>query len=135
MPDKVPRPGEQHPDRWRDDLNPDRMAGANVGAAGPHAELGARTAYDVKSLHRRLRDLPDDLLAQIPVLPEGSRLEQGATYIDLAQDRPREFTATGDMEAGRGACYALKSAVDYTVWNRLIGIDDPARTGAAHRPA
>ncbi|HUP27694.1 MAG TPA: hypothetical protein VM409_04605 [Chloroflexia bacterium] len=32
---------------------------------------------------------------------KGSRLEQNATYIDLAELEPGEFTAKGDMVAGR----------------------------------
>src|SRR4051794_17132982 len=58
---------EQHPDEYRDDLNPDYEAGENHGP--PRYET--RTAYDVKELHGRLRDLRDDLLKQIPVLVEG----------------------------------------------------------------
>jgi len=131
MSNRVPQPGAQHPEEWRDDLNPNRMAGTNQGIAGPHPEVGARTAYDLKNLHRRLSDYRDDELKQIPVLPEGSRLEQGATYVDLVQDAPREFTATGDMSAGATNCYVLKSTVDYTLWNRLIGVENPERTAAA----
>ena len=130
MSDKVPRPGEQHPEQWRRDLNPDAMAGANHGRTGPHPEEDARTAYDQKDLHRALNRFRDDELKQIPVLPAGARLEQGATYIDLAGDEPREFTATGGMQAERGRCLVLKSSVDYTLWNRLIGVDNPERTGA-----
>ena len=130
MSDNVPRPGEQHPERWRDDLSPNRMAGQNYGTTSPRTEVDARTAYDVKDLHRRLNDFEDDDLKQSAVLPEGSRLEQGATYVDLAADEPTEFTATGDMSAGRGNCYVLKSSVDYTLWNRLIGVTDPERLGA-----
>ena len=55
-PQRIPRPGEQHPEQWRDDLSPNAMAGQNVGAAGPHPELDARTAYELKDLHRRLAD-------------------------------------------------------------------------------
>lgn len=63
------------------------------------------------------------------MLPRGSRLEQGATYIDLAKDAPEEFTATGDMEATTDNYSVPKSAVDYTLWNRLIGVDHPERLG------
>ena len=130
-PQRIPRPGEQHPERWRDDLNPDAMAGQNLGVAGPHPEGDAHTAYELKEVHRRLADFHDDDLKQIPIVPEGSRLEQGATYIDLAEDEPKEFTALGNMEAGPRNCYVLKSAVDYTLWNRLIGVQDPERLGTA----
>jgi hypothetical protein len=130
MSDKTPRPGEQHPEKWRRDLNPDAMAGANYGTSGPHPEVDARTAHDYKDVNRALRGFTDDELKQIPVLPAGSRLEQGATYIDLAAPEPREFTATGDMEAHRGQRLVLKSSVDYTLWNRLIGVTGPERTAS-----
>ena len=131
MPDKNWRPGEQHPEPWRQDLNPNAMAGQNVGLAGPHAEQDARTAYELKDAHRWLEGLSDDELKQIPILPEGSRLEQGATYIDLRDPERREFTATGDMEAGPSRWYAPKDQVDYQLWNKLIGVKNPERLGLA----
>lgn len=76
--------GEKHPERWERDLNPDHMAGQNIGRDAAMAEHGLRTAYDVKELHRALAELPDDVLKQIPVLPTGARLQEGATYLDLA---------------------------------------------------
>ncbi len=85
MPRKIGHPGEQHPEPWRSDLNPDAMAGMNVGTAGPHPELDARTAYDIKRIHRQLQEFPDDELKRIPVLPPGSRLEQGATYGEASE--------------------------------------------------
>ena len=121
------RPGQQHPEAWREDLNPNRMAGQNIGLDNPHPEQTARTAYDVKEAHRMLEGLTDDALKQIPVLWPGARLEQGATYIDLRDPRRREFTATGDMSAGEDNWYVPKDAVDYQLWNRLIGISNPDR--------
>jgi len=131
MSDKVPRPGEQHPEQWRRDLNPDAMAGANHGRTGPHPEEDARTAYDQKDLHRALNRFRDDELKQIPVLPAGARLEQGATYIDLAGEKPREFTATGDMTAGPQHWLVPKTEVDYRLWNRLRGVQTPERLDPA----
>jgi hypothetical protein len=97
------------------------MEGQNFGAAGDHPEKRARTAKDVKDLHARFRDWLDSDLEEIPVLPEGTRLEQDATYIDLREDQPEEFVATGGMEAGPGNCYVPKSEVPYQIWNRLLG--------------
>jgi len=128
------RPGEQHPEAWRNDLNPNRMAGQNIGLENPHPEQTARTAYDVKETHRLLEGITDDGLKQIPVLWPGARLEQGATYVDLHDPDRREFTATGDMSAGRDNWYVPKSAVDYQLWNRLIGIDTPERLYTAPEP-
>jgi hypothetical protein len=96
------RPGQQHPDGWRDELNP---------------EQASRTAYDVKDAHRLLSDITDVGLKEIPILPVGARLEQGATYMDL-HDR-QEFTATGDMSAGDENWYVPKDGVDYELWNQL----------------
>jgi hypothetical protein len=123
--------GGQHPQEYRQDLNPNAMAGQNIGAAGPHSEKGARSARDVKDLHARYRDWSDADLEQIPVVPEGTRLEQDATYLDLSVAAPREFTATGDMTAQRHNRYVPKSEVPYEIWNRLLGIKNVMRTGVS----
>jgi len=119
------RPGEQHPEEWRADLNPQAMAGQNT--ASGFVDPGVRTAYDVKEAHRMLEGITDDGLKQIPVLWPGTRLEQGGTYIDLRDPDRREFTATGDMTASSDNWYVPKDGVDYELWNRLIGIDNPER--------
>jgi hypothetical protein len=72
-----------------------------------------------------------DKLKQLPVLPPGSRLQQGATYIDLRAPKPTEFTARGDEEANPDHWYVPKSAVDYQLRNRLIGVRNPERLGMA----
>jgi hypothetical protein len=123
--------GTAHPNEYRHDLNPHAMAGQNIGAAGTHPEKGTKTAYDIKELHSRFSDWADDDLKQIPVLPDGTRLEQNATYIDLAAPYPQEFTATGGMAAASGHRYVPKSEVPYQLWNRLLGVKDIARTGVA----
>lgn len=97
------------------------MQGQNIGAKGDHAHTWPRTAKDVKALHARFSDWLDSDLDEIPVLPEGTRLEQDGTYIDLAVDEPEEFVATGGMEAGPDNYYVAKSDVPYQIWNRLLG--------------
>jgi hypothetical protein len=128
---KTQGPGGRHPGPYQADVNPNAAAGQNYGLIGPHPEKGEhRTERDVKEAYDLLGEgFTDDLLEQIPVLPEGSRLEQGATYIDLRDPARREFTATGGMSAGAGSLHVPKSEVDYQLWNRLIGVTDPARTG------
>jgi hypothetical protein len=118
---------------WDQDLRPDDNAGQNEGVQGLHPEKadGIRTAYDIKGLHNRLDEYTDDELKQIPVLPAGSRLGQNATYIDLRAETCEEFTARGDMEAGPENWYVPKTEVDYQLWNRLIGVRNPERTGDA----
>lgn len=118
-------PEGPHP--FSEDLNPDFLAGENYGMQGPHPEKSARTAYDVKGVHRHLSGFNDEDLRQIPIMPAGSRLEQGATYIDLQTAEPQEFSARGDMVVDTGHWYAPKSAVPYWIWNELIGVRNPER--------
>jgi len=61
------------------DLHPQPGAGVHHGMDGSRPELGAPSAYDLKAVHRHLHQLADSDLKQLPILPPGSRLEQGAT--------------------------------------------------------
>jgi hypothetical protein len=85
-------------------------------------------------VHHLLRDFADDALKQIPILPEGSRLEQGAKYIDLADPARRELTASGDVHGRPGSYYVPKHGVDYVLWNRLIGVTTPERLDQGNVP-
>jgi hypothetical protein len=124
---EIYHPELKHPPEYQQDLNPDANVGQNRGEAPQEGKRSDRTAYDVKDLHDRLQDYRDDELKRIPVLREGSRLDQGATYIDLREEEPREFTATASMVAGADNWYVPKDSVDYPLWNRLIGVKHPAR--------
>ncbi|HEX8202586.1 MAG TPA: hypothetical protein VF590_19060 [Isosphaeraceae bacterium] len=128
MTGKIYHPEDKHPEPYQQDMNPDAAVGQNRIDAGPHPEKGDHpTAHDIKELHRRLQEYTDDELKRIPVLPRGTRLEQGKTYIDLNDAARAEFTARADMEAGPDQWIVPKSEVDYVLWNRLIGVTDPAR--------
>ncbi len=83
------------PDEFDQDLHP------NAGIGGPDNLQEVRTAHELKGAydHPLLKDLPEDQLKQIIVLPVGSRLEQGSVYIDLNYRHPEEFKAMGDMVA------------------------------------
>ena len=123
---------ERRPGEYPQDRDTDTQKGLNYGVLGSHPERNnPRTAFEVKELHRRLRafEFTDDLLKRIPVLSEGSRLEHGATYLDLKNPSPRELTATGDRIAGPDNWYVPKDVVDYQLWNRLLGVTEPERTG------
>ncbi len=54
-------------DQFDRDLNPNTMAGQNIGSAGKHPEKHGRTAKGVKDVHAVLSDWSDDDLDQIPV--------------------------------------------------------------------
>ena len=115
-----PQTEQKHPDEWNRDLNPDRMAGQNIGQLPEGREADARTTYDVKDVHRTLEGFNDDELKQIPVLKPGTRLRQGATYLDLDRGRG-QFTATGEMTVGSDQNVIPKERVPYQLWNKLIG--------------
>ena len=115
----------KHPAPYQQDLNPEVMAGQNIGMGETQPSNNALTAYDVKPVHRQFHAFSDDELKLIPILPEGSRLEQGATYIDLTNLDLGEFTATGDMRAGPNNRIVAKKTVPYPLWNRLMGMGTP----------
>ena len=85
-----------------------------------------------QQVHRQFHGFSDDELKRIPLLPQGTRLEQGATYVDLNDPQLREIKALGSMKAGQYNWYVPKSEVDYQLWNRLIGITNPERLGDAN---
>lgn len=128
-----PQAEHRHPPEWEGDLNPNHMAGQNLGEASTEREIGLSTAYDNREIHLSLRGFADDELRQIPILPAGERLQQGATYLDLRDPSRQEFTATGAMSVGEESWMVPKDVVPYTLWNRLRGVDDPERTGEAER--
>ena len=121
----------KHPDEWQQDLNPAHMAGQNIGGDEAGGDSGM-TAFHL----RKRGNLPGDLgrgrvsdsdLKRVPVLAEGTRLQQGATYVNLAESAPREFTSTAEMSAAPGDAIAPKDRVPYEVWNRLIGEPKPGQ--------
>jgi hypothetical protein len=121
-------------DGFDQDLHPDHLAGQNLGPRTDEGHRAGRTAYDVRAIHRTLRDWPDDELKEIPLLPEGERLQQGGVYLNLRDPQRGEIRATGDMQASADDAFVAKDRVPYPTWNRLRGIDDPQRTGAdSHR--
>ena len=130
--DTKPQVQRKHPDEWQQDLNPDQLAGQNIGPSSDTASSDGTAAPLATAFHLRKRGydvggLDDEELKQIPLVPDGRRLQQGATYVNLAEEPPREFTATGDMTADTGDAYAPKDRVPYEIWNRLIGEPKPGQ--------
>lgn len=115
------------PEQWREDLNPEFEAGQNYGMRGEQAEMPMVPASDIKEVVDMLSGFTDGELNSVLVLPIGGRLEQGATYIDLADPERREFTAMGGMVAGPDHYYVAKEKTGYVLWNRLIGVTNPER--------
>lgn len=74
----------------------DRGAPRNhdAGQAASPAEPRDEWQKDLNSDHPTSAALDDDERKQVPVLPEGTRLQQGATYVDL----PKESGAVRNLE-------------------------------------
>lgn len=123
-----PQTDDEHPPRYERDLEPDHMAGQNLGEQSADEEPGARTAADIKELVARMQDFTRDELREIPVLQTGTRLQQGATYLRVDEPSSDPFTATGDMVATEDEWLVPKRSVPHTLWNRLLGRTDPDRT-------
>ena len=114
-------------DEWEHDLHPDSMAGQNHGIESSLAELEAPTAFDLKEVQDHLFGFSSDELKRIPVLPVGTRLKQGATYIDLNDPNREQFSAMGNQEASADNWYLPKTEVDHELWNLLTDVQDPNR--------
>jgi hypothetical protein len=126
-PSTKPQERPKHPPQWEQDLNPKRMEGQNIGANPAQNDPRARTAAEIKSLTERLQDFNMDELAQIPIVPAGMQLKQGAVYLDLRDPAPVPFTATAGIVAGEHNYYTPKAEVPYDYWNRLVETLAPGR--------
>ncbi|HEU5379779.1 MAG TPA: hypothetical protein VFV38_30515 [Ktedonobacteraceae bacterium] len=104
-------------------------AGLGLGTATPPG--GGYSAYSIKELHSRLADLTDDELKNITILPTGTRMEEGAQYIDLNHLERGAFVADANMLAWPEHYYVAKKETDYVLWNRLNQVGNPARLDEA----
>ena len=108
-------------DDFDKDLRPDEMAGENYGAESAQNEKNAPSAYEFKELHGKFPQLDNADLKNIPILPAGTRLDQGATYLDLNNFDKGEYSAVSNETVGENDYIVPKKEVDYLLWNRLTG--------------
>ena len=125
--EEKPQAQRKHPDRREDDLNPDRLQGQNIGPSSAE-DSNARTAAQIKEVTELLPNFRNDELREIPIVPRGNRLKQGAVYLDLRKPASGSFQATAEMTAGPENLYVPKAEVAYEYWNRLIETLCPDRT-------
>lgn len=115
-----PQENKKHPDEWERDLNPNSREGQNIGRQATSDNPRARTAADVKELTEILSDFSQEELREIPIVPPGSALKEGAVYMDLRNPALGPFVATGGRKAAEGNLFAPKAEVPYEYWNRLV---------------
>ncbi|AUX24565.1 hypothetical protein SOCEGT47_051030 [Sorangium cellulosum] len=123
----APQAQQKHPDELQRDLNPNHMAGQNIGAGPSTLDPQVKLASDIEELTRELQDFTADELREIPVLPAGARLLQDAVHVDLADPERRAFRATAQRTAGPEQHLVPKADVPHMVWNRLVRVSDPQR--------
>lgn len=143
MAEKIPPHPPRHiqepqpDDSFEHDLHPNMLAGEDHSPPAPEQGRSGRTLAGVKAMYDKFPELSDADLGRIPVLPEGARLEQGATYLDAAEPIPAEFTnPSGDFTAGPHNLYVPKKDTDYLLWNKLlgIGVSNPERVDKGTSP-
>jgi hypothetical protein len=118
-PQKPGRPHDQKDDQYQQDLNPNPKAGFNIGADGEKPGRFERTAADINTLAQQMAGYSDEDLNRIPVLKPGTRLEQGAKYINLKDPARKEFVGMASDSVDEGDYIVPKSQVGYDLWNRL----------------
>ncbi len=123
----APQTRQNHPDELQLDLNPDHMAGQNIGNGPATLDPHVKFASEHKEPTRELQDFTSDELREIPVLPAGARLLQDAVYVDLADPERRAFRATAQMVSRPEQYLVPKSDVPYMFWNRLLRVSEPQR--------
>jgi hypothetical protein len=126
MAGKIYHPEAKHPQTAQQDLSPDANKGLNYGMAGP--AIQTRNAAEMKEMHDLLPDFTPEELKQMSVTVPGTRLETGATYLNLVEGERKEIRALGNEEVRDGDLFIAKKDVPYELWNRLLGIKNPART-------
>ncbi|HEV2661205.1 MAG TPA: hypothetical protein VGU68_11425, partial [Ktedonobacteraceae bacterium] len=106
------RISEDTADDFSADLTTDNLAGEDHGLRDPSIVDYSRSAESIKALHTMLADLTDDELRNLNPVIEGSRLEQGAMYIDLKHLEQGEFKAVASMTATPDHLYVAKKDTD-----------------------
>ena len=108
------------PDRSAEEFAEDMAPAAPANELRSHGEEST-PATDSKDVREQLPELTNDLLGRLSIVNQGTRLEQGGTYLDLNAREQGPFTALGGQEAEANNRYVSKKDTDYELWNMLIG--------------
>ena len=117
------------------DLHPHNRAGQND---SPDRNEG-RSAFMLKenesTLHPRLQALPNQELKQIPLLDTGTRLQEGAAYLDLRNLNGGAFQGMNNREVSADDAFVAKSHLDHEQFAYLTGATTVAQLGRFSRLA
>jgi len=81
-------------------------------------------AAEIKDVYGLLPDWHKDELRRLSVVSRGTRLIQGEVFCDLRTPDRGELVAHGEEEV-HDELLVPKKAVDYEIWNKLIGKSIP----------
>ena len=87
-------------------------------------EAATLTAADVKSEHRVLRDIAEDELRELPLVPVGAFLERGEWYLDLHNPARGEFSGDGHSRVRPGRRVIARRAASEQMWDQLLDAAD-----------
>ena len=103
--------------------------------ATQHAPAPRRTAIDVRSEHRILRELSDGLLLGIALLDEGASLERNHEYLDFHDPARAGFRAEAGEVVKPGQRVVARTDLVPEAWNELVRACDRVLRRAALRRA
>jgi hypothetical protein len=83
-----------------------------------------RSAAEVKSEHRLLRDIPDRLLDGVALVAESARFERGERYLDLHDPARGEFAGDGHARVRPGRRVIARRSASPEMWLRLLDAAD-----------
>jgi hypothetical protein len=86
----------------------------------PNTSPQVRTALDIKELTKTLTDFTPDELRQIPIVPAGVQLKEGAVYLDVRNPSRGPFKATTGVKAEEHDLYVPEAEVPHEYWSRLL---------------
>ena len=96
---------------------------------------GTYLLQSVGLLSGRLDSFNRDELSQIPIVPVGANLKQGAVSLNMRIPAPVPFTATADSKATELNYYAPKAEIPFELRHRLVEALGPASMGEASKGA
>ena len=100
-------------------------------AVSEHASIRPRTAMDVRSEHRVLREMPESLLREIELLDEGATLERLHEYVDVHDPARASFRAEGGEMVRPGQRVVAREDVPGAAWDELCAACERARRRTA----
>lgn len=125
---RYPQSNTSQADEYDRDLHKHSREGQNIGDYTVTGDPEAKSASQIKEIRNQMSDWTDETLREIPIVPVGRQLKEGAVYLDLHASAISPFTAHEGMVAREENWYVPKAETPYPIWNRLIGIENPERT-------